>query len=209
MGKHSKPNKIQKRLAVAVPAIVTVPLLMSGSTPPALSLADAVHTPVDPTSHVVSPVHMPTQWQALATRPHKIVHKAKHKAHQTFNHKVLKAAKSQIGVPYVWGGETPGVAFDCSGLVQFAYEEAGKWVPRVANDQFQYFKMIPKSKARPGDLVFFHDSSDPYSYVYHVGIYVGGNDMMVVAPDAGSNVQIQNFDWGGDTVTFGSLDIRT
>jgi len=209
MGKHSKPNLVQKRLAVAAPLAVAVPFLLSGSTQHSVALtADVAHSPVDPISHVVSPVHMPTQWQVLATHPHKIVHKAKHKAHETFNHKVLAAAKSQIGVPYVWGGETPGVAFDCSGLVQFAYQEAGHWVPRVADDQFRYFKMISKSQARPGDLVFFHDSSDTYSYVYHVGVYVGGNDMMVVAPDAGSDVQIQNFDWGGDTVTFGSLDIR-
>jgi cell wall-associated NlpC family hydrolase len=125
----------------------------------------------------------------------------------SFNEKVLKYAESQIGIPYVYGGETPGVDFDCSGLVQWAYAQAGASVPRVTNDQFNYFKMIPKSEARPGDLVFFHESSDPSSYVYHVGIYVGNNDMMVVAPDVGQDVQIQNFDWGGNTVTFGTLDI--
>lgn len=206
MGKHSKPNTIQRRLAIAVPALIAVPLLASGSMAPATSLADAVHKPVDPITRVVSPVHMPTQWQVASH--HKLVHRAKHQAHQTFNHKVKAAAKSQIGVPYVWGGETPGVGFDCSGLTQFAYKEAGHWIPRVADDQFHYFKMIPKSKARAGDLVFFHDDSDPYSYVYHVGVYVGGNDMMVAAPSSGELVQIQNFDWAGDTVTFGTLDIH-
>lgn len=119
--------------------------------------------------------------------------------------KVLKAAESQIGVPYVYGGEAPGVDFDCSGLVQWAYAQAGVTVPRVANDQFNFFKMIPQSEAVPGDLVFFHDDSDPSSYVYHVGIYDGGDDM-IVAPASGQLVQVQNFTWGGDTVTFGTLD---
>jgi cell wall-associated NlpC family hydrolase len=126
----------------------------------------------------------------------------------TFNQRVLDAARSQIGVPYVWGGETPGVAFDCSGLTEYAYSRAGHWIPRIANDQFHFFRMIPKSQARPGDLVFFHNDSDPSSYVYHVGIYMGGEDMMIVAPDAGQDVQVQSFAWGGNTVTFGTLDIR-
>jgi cell wall-associated NlpC family hydrolase len=126
---------------------------------------------------------------------------------ESFNAKVVKAAESQLGVPYVWGGTTPGVAFDCSGLVQYAYEQAGRWIPRVTQDQYNFFRSIPKSEARPGDLVFFHTTSDPASYVYHVGIFLGGNDMMVVAPAPGNNVQIQNFDWGGDTLTFGTLDI--
>lgn len=180
--------------------------ILGGSSPAAMQAADVVHTPVDPVSRVVSPVHMPTQWQVLAKHPvHKLVHKAKHVKHETANQRIVAAAKSQIGVPYVWGGETPGVAFDCSGLVQFAYSEARKWVPRVADDQFRYFRMIPKSHAIPGDLVFFHSDSDSNSYVYHVGIYAGGSDMMVVAPSSGSDVQIQNFDWGGDTVTFGTI----
>lgn len=126
----------------------------------------------------------------------------------SFNEKVIKFAESQMGIPYVYGGETPGVSFDCSGLVQWAYEEAGHWVPRVTQDQFNFFRMIPKSEARPGDLVFFHTTYDPASYVYHVGIYLGGNDMMVVAPAPGTDVQVQNFDWGGNTITFGTLDIR-
>jgi cell wall-associated NlpC family hydrolase len=118
--------------------------------------------------------------------------------------KVVQYAESQIGVPYVYGGEDPGVDFDCSGLVQWAYAQAGSTVPRIADDQFNFFKMIPQSEARPGDLVFFHDDSDPASYVYHVGIFLGGQDM-IVAPTQGQDVQIQNFDWGGDTITFGTL----
>lgn len=119
--------------------------------------------------------------------------------------KVLQYAETQLGLPYVYGGEAPGVDFDCSGLTQWAYAQAGVSIPRVADDQFHYFRMIPKSQAQIGDLVFFHSDSDLGSYVYHVGIYVGHDDMMVVAPTPGQDVQIQNFDWGGDTVSFGTL----
>jgi cell wall-associated NlpC family hydrolase len=125
---------------------------------------------------------------------------------ESFLEKVVRAAESQIGIPYVYGGELAGVEFDCSGLTQWAYAQAGATIPRVANDQFNAMRMIPQSEALPGDLVFFHDSSDLSSYVYHVGIYLGGSDMMVVAPDAGLDIQIQSFSWGGDTVSFGQLD---
>ena len=118
--------------------------------------------------------------------------------------KIVEAAESQIGIPYVYGGEEAGVDFDCSGLTQWAYSMAGVSIPRVADDQFRAFTMVSQSQAQPGDLVFFHDSSDPFSYVYHVGIYMGGG-MMLVAPDSGQLIQIQSFSWGGDTVTFGAL----
>lgn len=123
---------------------------------------------------------------------------------ESFLEKVVKAAESQIGLPYVYGGETPGVDFDCSGLTQWAYSVAGASIPRVANDQFNAMHMVSEAEAVPGDLVFFHDSSDLSSYVYHVGIYIGGG-MMVVAPAPGNNIQIQSYSWGGDTVSFGAL----
>jgi hypothetical protein len=52
--------------------------------------------------------------------------------------------------------------------------------------------------------VFFHEDSDPNSYVYHVGIYEGGDDM-VAATTYGEGVQWQSFAWAGDTVTFGTI----
>ncbi len=65
-------------------------------------------------------------------------------------------ALSQIGTPYVWGGETPGVGFDCSGLVQAAYAVAGLSLPRVAQDQYNATpKVAPGADLAPGDLVFF------------------------------------------------------
>jgi len=103
-------------------------------------------------------------------------------------------ALSQIGTPYVWGGETPGVGFDCSGLVQAAYRVAGVVLPRVAQDQYDGTpKLAAGQPLAPGDLVFF--GAGP-SAIDHVGIYVGivdGDDVMVDAPYTGADVRAEAF----------------
>jgi NlpC/P60 family/Transglycosylase SLT domain len=103
-------------------------------------------------------------------------------------------ALSQIGTPYVWGGETPGVGFDCSGLVQAAYAVAGISLPRVAQDQYDSTsKLAPGTPLAPGDLVFF--GGGPGS-IDHVGLYVGvvgGQNVMVDAPHTGADVRAEVF----------------
>jgi cell wall-associated NlpC family hydrolase len=103
-------------------------------------------------------------------------------------------ALSQIGTPYVWGGESPGVGFDCSGLVQAAYKVAGLALPRVAQDQYDGTPKLPASAAlAPGDLVFF--GGGPTS-IDHVGLFVGvmnGQDVMVDAPFTGADVRAEAF----------------
>ncbi len=103
-------------------------------------------------------------------------------------------ALSQIGTPYVWGGETPGVGFDCSGLVQAAYAVAGVSLPRVAQDQYDTTrKLAPGALLSPGDLVFF--GSGPGS-IDHVGLFVGvvgGQSVMVDAPHTGADVRAEPF----------------
>jgi cell wall-associated NlpC family hydrolase len=103
-------------------------------------------------------------------------------------------ALSQIGTPYVWGGETPGVGFDCSGLVQAAYAVAGRVLPRVAQDQYDATpKLAPGAALAPGDLVFF--GGGPGS-IDHVGLYVGfvsGQNVMVDAPHTGADVRAEAF----------------
>lgn len=95
-------------------------------------------------------------------------------------------ALAQVGTPYVWGGETPGVGFDCSGLVQAAYREAGIMLPRVAQDQYDVtMKIAPSDPLKPGDLVFF--GGGPMD-VEHVGIVVDLG-LMVDAPHTGANVR--------------------
>jgi cell wall-associated NlpC family hydrolase len=123
--------------------------------------------------------------------------------YESFDTKVATYAKRFIGVPYVYGGTSPA-GFDCSGLTQYVYRHFGKRIQRIAEDQFLQFRRISKARAWGGDLVFFHESSDPNSYVYHVGIYEGGNSM-VAATTYGSGVEWQSFAWAGNTVTFGTI----
>jgi cell wall-associated NlpC family hydrolase len=128
---------------------------------------------------------------------------AVHRRPASFNLKVALYVKRLEGAPYAWGGTTPA-GFDCSGLAQYVYRHFGKRIRRTAEDQFLEFRRISKSRALFGDLVFFHASSDPNSYVYHVGVYEGGNSM-VAATTYGEGVQWQSFAWAGNTVTFGTI----
>jgi len=112
-------------------------------------------------------------------------------------------ALAQVGTPYIWGGETPGVGFDCSGLVQAAYKVAGISLPRFAQDQYDgTAKLGPGNPVEPGDLIFFGGGP---SDVTHVGIYVG-NGQMVDAPHTGADVRVEatpttpGASWGTDVV---------
>jgi peptidoglycan DL-endopeptidase CwlO len=100
-------------------------------------------------------------------------------------------ARAQIGKPYAWGGAGPN-AFDCSGLVMMAWAQAGVYFPHLAQDQYDMTARIPLASLLPGDLVFYGTPSD----VYHVGLYIGGGDM-IAAPETGENVQIQSIYWSG------------
>jgi cell wall-associated NlpC family hydrolase len=115
-------------------------------------------------------------------------------------------AESQIGTPYVWGGTSPQIGFDCSGLVVWAYGLAGVVVPRVANDQWQAEPHVAMDQLVPGDLVFFGSGG----YADHVGIYIGGG-AMVDAPYTGADVRIDTIPMSagatwGNQVVLGAAD---
>jgi len=95
---------------------------------------------------------------------------------------VMDEALKYEGYPYVFGGDNPSTSFDCSGLTQWSYRKAGVNLPRTAQQQYDATESIPLSKARPGDLVFFHSTYSAGTYVTHVGIYLG-NDQMYQAGD--------------------------
>lgn len=80
---------------------------------------------------------------------------------------IVAAAESQLGVPYVWGGSTPGKALDCSGLVQCCYAQAGISLSHYSEDQANGGTKIPLSQARPGDILWKPG---------HVAIYVGDDE---------------------------------
>jgi cell wall-associated NlpC family hydrolase len=100
----------------------------------------------------------------------------------------LTAALSRVGMPYVWGGSGPNV-FDCSGLVQWSMRQAGIVMPRVAASQAQTGPQIPLADLQPGDLLFYHTDPTAPTYISHVAIYLG-HDQMVQAPEPGENVQV-------------------
>lgn len=83
---------------------------------------------------------------------------------------ILAVARDMLGQPVVWGGASPAQGFDCSGLVQYVYGQAGINLPRTADIQFLVGKAIPISSLQPGDLVYFTTYEPGAS---HVGIYIG------------------------------------
>ncbi|WP_433498013.1 C40 family peptidase [Sphaerimonospora sp. CA-214678] len=100
----------------------------------------------------------------------------------------LRAAVGRLGRPYVWGAEGPN-SFDCSGLVQWAYRQAGVRMPRVAAQQWATGPQIPLSQARPGDLLFWRNDPTNPRYISHVAIY-WGDGKMLHAPRTGDVVKI-------------------
>jgi peptidoglycan DL-endopeptidase CwlO len=92
----------------------------------------------------------------------------------------VRAALSRLGRPYVWGATGPD-QFDCSGLVQWAYAQAGIHLDRTTYQQINDGIAVPRSQVRPGDLVFPHAG--------HVQMAIG-NNLVVEAPYSGASVRI-------------------
>jgi cell wall-associated NlpC family hydrolase len=95
---------------------------------------------------------------------------------------VIAAGQRELGTPYVYGGTGP-TGFDCSGLTQYAYKQAGISIPRTSEQQ-QGFAVATASPV-PGDLVFWGNPA------YHVAIYLG-NGKILAAPHTGTLVQVED-----------------
>ncbi|MFC0437424.1 C40 family peptidase [Kutzneria buriramensis] len=104
----------------------------------------------------------------------------------------VKAALGQVGTPYVYGGNQPGVGLDCSSLVQYAYRQAGISLPRVTTDQVNVGTPVSEADLKPGDLLFFGTASN----VHHVAMFIG-NGQIVHAPDVGQVVKVVPISGGG------------
>ncbi|GAA1836780.1 hypothetical protein GCM10009836_14150 [Pseudonocardia ailaonensis] len=98
--------------------------------------------------------------------------------------KALAAARTRLGMPYVWGAAGP-TSFDCSGLTSWAFKQVGVTLPRTSAAQSTFGTAVSKDQLQPGDLVFF------YTPVSHVGIYVG-NGQVLHASTSGEPVKISN-----------------
>lgn len=115
--------------------------------------------------------------------------------------KLIAAAETQLGVPYVWGAESPGAGFDCSGLADWALQQAGYALPGLggsgshgdtAQDLYNLTAAHTAPGApQPGDLVFFGTST---TAIEHVGIYIGNGDM-VDAPNSTTVVRTEPYNW--------------
>jgi cell wall-associated NlpC family hydrolase len=109
-------------------------------------------------------------------------------------------AERQIGVPYVWGGETAGVGFDCSGLVQWAWAQAGYAMPRTTEEQWAALPHVPLNQLQPGDLLYYYNL-DGDSAVDHVVMYVGtgtwGTNTIIAAAYTGTNISFAPIFTGG------------
>ncbi|MGX1269472.1 NlpC/P60 family protein [Streptomyces phaeoluteigriseus] len=93
----------------------------------------------------------------------------------------LAAARSAIGRPYVWGANGP-TGFDCSGLMQWSYAQAGIGLPRTSQAQAHAGRRVPLAQARPGDIVTYRSDAS------HVGMYAG-NGQVIHAPYPGAPVR--------------------
>lgn len=80
---------------------------------------------------------------------------------------IVRAAYSQLGVPYVWGGSTPGKALNCSGLTQYCYAQTGVHIAHYTETQYAQLKKVPLSQVKPGDILYRPG---------HVAIYIGGDE---------------------------------
>lgn len=139
----------------------------------------------------------------------------------------LKIAMSAMNVPYVWGGESyEEGGFDCSGLVLWAYTQAGMALPRTAAEQWNAVTKIAANEVQPGDLIFFVNTypvgpadgagldagsggltSGETRIVTHVGFYAG-NGQMLHAPKVGDVVRLTALDdpfWQAHLIGYGRV----
>ncbi|MEU8173351.1 C40 family peptidase [Microbispora hainanensis] len=176
--------------AAAASATVTSP-------PPAPAPAPAVTSAL--TSAVVPPA--PPTTTTTATRPAPTAENSatrkftKAALQQEKAERAIKVAKKQLGDPYVWGATGPG-AFDCSGLVQFAWRKAGVKLPRTTWAMLRHAKKkVSLSRLKPGDLIFTSGGG-------HVGMYLG-HKKVISAPHSGAVVSVDRLNayWRGSFLT--------
>jgi cell wall-associated NlpC family hydrolase len=111
-----------------------------------------------------------------------------------------------LGTPYAWGGggtRGPGpgmdpdegvIGFDCSGLTQYAYGQAGISIPRNSRAQYASLPKVSSDDLQAGDLVFWGSGGSDPSSIVHVAIYLGGGKV-VQAPESGDVIKVSNIWW--------------
>jgi len=162
------PNRLRSRLLALALAVCGFACAISLTGP-----ADA--TQRSPRAHVKRrPFHVSIGHWRL---PKRLRHRKR-----TLGERAARIALREVGVPYRWGGSSPGSGFDCSGLVYWTYQRLGIALPHSSYALAGKGRPIPSSRLRPGDLLFFWGFG-------HVGLYIG-HGRMVHAPHAGERVQV-------------------
>jgi NlpC/P60 family len=95
--------------------------------------------------------------------------------------------RNQIGIPYVFGGDSPSVGFDCSGLVFYCAAQCGVAIARTSEEQFATLQRV--GAVALGDVIFFDVPSDTQPQPAHEAVYLGG-DLMIEAPFTGERVRV-------------------
>ncbi|HVX38169.1 MAG TPA: C40 family peptidase [Gemmatimonadaceae bacterium] len=109
---------------------------------------------------------------------------------------ILHTASEYVGVPYVWGGNTPRQGFDCSGFTKYIFAKYGIDLPRTSRGQAQVGEAIPADfrDLRPGDLMMF---AEPGQAISHVAIYAG-NGRIIHSSSSNGGVGYTDLNTGGD-----------
>lgn len=124
-----------------------------------------------------------TSWQSAFTSPTKSLGSLANRASST-GQAIVNAAASKEGSPYAWGAAGPN-AFDCSGLVYWAYQQVGKTIPRTSQAMAASGTRVSLDALRPGDIIAY------YSGASHVGIYTGHG---TIIDSLNSNTVVQERD---------------
>ncbi|MBV4432467.1 bifunctional lysozyme/C40 family peptidase [Clostridium tyrobutyricum] len=119
--------------------------------------------------------------------------------------KIIGTAGKFQGEVYVFGGSNPSTGFDCSGLTQYVYGQAGINLPRTAQAQYDATSRVAPSDVKPGDLVFFQGTYNAGEYITHVGIYVGGNKMYQSGGHGIGYASLDNSFWKAHLAGYGRV----
>ena len=114
----------------------------------------------------------------------------KYGRHDAVGDRLVNSAYKYLGVPYVFGGNTPD-GFDCSGFTKYVFSHNGITLPRMADEQYMLGSKVSRSELIPGDLVFFTTYEPGVS---HTGIYVGDNNFISATSSGG--IRVDSLDSG-------------
>ncbi len=137
-----------------------------------------------------------------AQQPAPVTFKSKMSS-ETTSHPAVSVAKGLLGSPYRYGGDSPQRGFDCSGLIHYAFGQAGIQAPRTTQTLYQSTFTVEPEALREGDLLFFRIEGK----ISHVAIYVGGTTFLH-APSSGKKVSYASLDnpyWRDRLVKAGRL----